>query len=64
MNKIYNISVILFVLFGFFGWREYEKYLREEYAKDNNIKVIKGFDPLAENRTELEKLAELERNKI
>ena len=64
MNKFYNVSIILFVLVGFFGWREYEKYLRKEHAKDKNIKIIKESDPLAEDRIELEKLAELERNKI
>jgi len=64
MNKFYNVSIILVVLVGFFGWREYEKYLRKEHAKDNNIKILKGSDPLAEDRVELEKLAELERNKI
>ena len=64
MNKIYNVGVILFVLVGFFGWREYEKYLRKIYADENNIVFLKNSDPLAKNRNELKKLAELERNKI
>ena len=64
MNKIYNVGVILFVLVGFFGWREYEKYLRKIYEEENNIVSLKSSDPLAKNRNELKKLAELERNKI
>ena len=64
MNKIYNVGVILFVLVGFFGWREYEKYLRKIYAEENKILFLKSSDPLAKNRNELKKLAELERNKI
>ena len=64
MNKIYNVGVILFVLVGFFGWREYEKYLRKIYAEENNIVFLKSSDPLSKNRNELKKLAELERNKI
>ncbi|MBJ12999.1 MAG: hypothetical protein CMG62_07995 [Candidatus Marinimicrobia bacterium] len=64
MNKVYNLSTILFILAAFFGWREYEKYVRKEYAENNEININKNYDPLSQNRIELERMAEIERNKI
>ena len=64
MNRTFGFILIVFVTSVFFIWNKYEKHMREQFAAKSVTINPKRKESLNKTRSELEELAQIERNKI